>query len=146
MHTQNSYAGVISRLIDENYVDIDSVISLHVERTCRGDTNTMLETLAYINDVAPINRTTHIVTLENKKLIATDPEKELSATFPLPVRIPLRIGYNIQLLLKIFKAIQAERFTWSFNGPLSASMIKPIGTKEQYLIMPVRIPDVPTES
>jgi len=138
LHIKNDSAGLISRLIDERFPDYENVIPDKFNYTCTGNTKVWLETLRYIRDVAPID-SNHLIALERRKCYTKSGDSGLSHSFVIPITIPLRIGFNITYLIDIFRAIDSEQFTWKFTSPVSASIIVPKDSSEQFLIMPMRV-------
>ena len=140
LHIKNNTMGLVSRLIDERFPYVEAVIPDKFNHTCQGETKVWLETLRYINDVAPLGKgNERQIILKHQKCHTYDGNTGLSHDFTIPIRVPLEIGFNINYLLDIFKTIDAEQFTWKFTSPTSASIIIPRDSEEKYLIMPMRI-------
>lgn len=139
LFSENEVAGMVSKMIDDRFPDVDSVLDDYEHKhICYGNTKLMLETLKYIREVAPLSEEKTVV-LNKRKLFAEDTETELSCTFDLPMNIPIKIGFNLDYLIYIMKAIESEKFSWKFRHPNVMSIIQPVGMNEQFVIMPMRI-------
>lgn len=52
----------------------------------------------------------------------------------------LEIAYNAKFLLDVLSAVSTTQLTMEFSGPLSPTLIKPVGVEGlEYIIMPVRL-------
>ena len=138
LHVKNDVAGLVSRLIDERFPDVEAVIPMKYNHTCRGKTEVWLNTLRYIKDVAPIDET-RLIALKSRKCYTENCNTGLTHTFAIPITVPLKIGFNIDYLLSVFRSIDTEKFTWKFTHPHGTSTIIPEKSGERYLIMPMRI-------
>jgi DNA polymerase-3 subunit beta len=131
------------RLIDERYPNVDSVIPDLNNMTARVmDVKIAFETFDYIRDVAPINQAAHTIELLDKEVICRDVEKGLLMKLPIGFKVPIHIGYNMEylhMILKAMKMAKLEEFNWYFETPVSASLFVPHDATWVYLIMPVRL-------
>jgi len=137
---------VYSRLVDEQYPDIDAILKQPKSNTITLDKKELLKA---INSCLPFtNSETKLGVLSVKNgsisITANDVEKaiEFSATVPTLNRkgSEIEIGFNIAFLNKVIKSVAGNEIIWLYEDIVSASLFRSAEPDHKTnLLMPVRL-------
>ena len=135
---------LIIRLIDEKFPDVDNVLLVDPSYVVLNvDTNEVLEFMNGARGEFPPNDDNPLVEFTGH--MGDVKVKSLVRKHPSSLIVPIRIGFDIDYIVKILKHINHDTFHWMFETPRCASMLSPVAnnqkTGELFLIMPIRLAD-----
>lgn len=135
---------VSSRLIEGNFPSWEKIIPSDFKARAIIDRSGLVSASKLASVFARNEANVVTFNVQKDKFIISSEAKELgSQTNEIEAQIEgeeLEIAYNGRFLLDVLSATSATQLIMEFSGPLSPTLVKPVGIEGlEYIIMPVRL-------
>lgn len=135
---------LVSRLIEGNYLDYNSVIKKEYKTKLRVNTNEFIESLERISLIINNPSNTPVrCNIKEDEMALTCATTMGRAKDSCPTEIegePIELGFNARFMTEAMKATECDEVEITMCGDISPITIKPIeGEEFLYIVMPMRI-------
>ena len=135
---------LVSRLIEGNYLDYNSVIKQDYKTKVEVSTNDIIESIDRISLIISNPKNTPIrCNIKDDEILFSCATTMGRANDTCPVLMEgeqIEFGFNAKFMLEAMKAAETDRVTVTLNGDISPITIRPTaGDDFIYIVMPMRI-------
>jgi len=143
---KNSDLEVISRLIDGNYPDYDSIIPKEIESEVVVNRHHFINSVKLVNNFSGKTNDIKLAVRDDQKVLDVYSANQFLGenNYLIPAQVKGQnfqdVAFNWRYLLDGLRVIDEENVIFSVNGPNRPAVIKPLDDKSYfYILMPIRV-------
>lgn len=137
---------VFSRLIDEQYPDIEDILKIENSNEVSIKRENLLKAISASRPFTNSDSKLGVLSIQDGTIAVNTQDFEKKIEFETHISTierkgkELRIGFNMDLLEKVIKDINGDEISWHYESPISASIFRSLQeSNKTHVLMPIRL-------